>query len=151
LSFHPIATYPACLILPKGHALARRARADIRSLLNEKTISRYPLIVHEVQREGLLKDTLSRLKLPLNTGLEVGTIDTLKHYVARGLGIAVVSELCVSEEDRARLEIVPFPAELSAETTYGVVLRHNKHRSAPLRSLLGILSAITAQPIKQAR
>jgi len=149
LGFLPIATYPSFVILPKGHALARRARTDLRSLLNEETLGRYPLIILEVQHEGLLQDTLSRLDLPLNRGLEVGTIDTLKHYVSRGLGIAVVPGLCVSEEDRARFEIVPVPAELGAETTYGVVVRHDKHRSASLKSLLGMLGAITARPPKK--
>jgi DNA-binding transcriptional LysR family regulator len=140
LDFHPIATYAAYLVTQKGHPLARRARTDFKSLLNEETVGKYPLVVAEAQIEGyLLKDTFAQLGLPLNVGIEVGTFDTLKTYVARGFGVAVIPGLCVTEEDRTRLEIVPIPTELDADTTYGVVMRNGKHRSRPLADLLRLL------------
>ena len=140
LRFDPIATYGACLLTPKGHPLARRAQLDFRSLMNEETIRRYPLVVAEVQIEGyLLKKTFADFKLPLNVGLEVGTLDTLKRYVARGLGVAVVSGLCVTQEDRLRLDIVPVPAELNVDSHYGIVMRRDKHESPLLKNLLTLL------------
>ena len=106
LAFYPIATYPAFLLTQKGHPLAHLARADFKSLLNEVTIRQYPLVVAEVQLEGyLLKETFAHLGLNLNVGIEVGTIAAVKQYVARGLGIAVISGLCLSDEDGANLEI----------------------------------------------
>lgn len=147
LDFRMIATCPAFLLTQKGHPLARRARADFNSLLNEETIKRFPLIVAEVQLEGsILKATLARLKLPLNVGMEVGTFDTLKHYVARGLGVALVPGLCVTESDRMQLEAVPVPVELDADTHYGVVLRRDKHLSPLLKSLVDILVSKQAVP-----
>ena len=138
--FRLIASCPAFLLTQKGHLLARRARADFSSLLNMETIMRFPLIVAEVQLEGsILKGTLDRLKLPLNVGMEVGTFDTLKHYVARGLGVALVPGLCVTESDRTLLEVVQVPRELDADTHYGVVLRRDKHISPLLKSLLDIM------------
>ncbi|MBI2318503.1 MAG: LysR family transcriptional regulator [Betaproteobacteria bacterium] len=146
LVFHAIATHPAFLLLPKGHRLATRARADFRSLLQEETARRHPLILLEVQREGSqFQEAMQRLNLSLNANLEVGTIDTLKHYVARGLGIAVISGLCVSEEDRGRFEVVPIPEELGATTTYGVVMRTDKRRSPLLTSLLKLLGPLERQ------
>ena len=98
------------------------------------------MVVAEVQIEGyLLRETFTKLGLPLNIGIEVGTFDTLKRYVARGLGIAVIPGLCVTEEDRTRLEIVPIPPKLNADTTYGVVMRNGKHRSRALTDLLRLL------------
>jgi DNA-binding transcriptional LysR family regulator len=142
LDFHRIATYSPYLLTQKGHPLARRARADFKSLLNEETLRRYPLVVAEVQLEGyLLRETFAQHGLPLNISIEVGTLSTLKRYVARGLGIAVISGLCVSEEDRMRLEIVPIPAELGGDATYGVIMRKDKHRSRLLTDLLRLLGA----------
>ena len=142
LAFHLIATYPAYLLTSKGHPLARRARADFKGLLNEETVMQFPLVVAEVQLEGyVLSETFARHGLPLNVGIEVGTINTLKQYVARGLGIAVISGLCVTEEDRTRLEIVPVPAELGGDSTYGVIMRNGKHRSRLLTDLLRLLGA----------
>jgi len=88
----------------------------------------------------LLKDTFGRPNLPLNIGLEVGTFETLKHYVGRGLGIAVVSGLCLTKEDRLNLETVEIPVELGGETTYGVIPHHDKSHNRPLSSLLHLLS-----------
>ena len=140
LRFVPIATFGAYLLTAKGHPLARRAQSDFRGLLNEETLRRYPIIVAEVQLEGyLLKETFADLKLPLDVRTEVGTFDTLKRYVARGLGIAVVSGLCVTKEDRQQLEVVAVPAELDVDACYGVVMRRDKHKSTLLKDLLRLL------------
>ena len=142
LAFQPIATYPACLVLPKGHALARRARDGFQALLSDAMTGRYPLIILEVQREDQrLRQAFESHKVPFTIALEVTTIDTLKHYVARGLGVAVISGFSISPEDRARLEVIAIPDEFGGSTTYGVVLRRDKHRTKLLKDLTAILGA----------
>jgi DNA-binding transcriptional LysR family regulator len=141
LVFHAVATYPACLVFQKGHPLVRRGQADFQSLLSDGMAGNYPLILLEVQREdGRLKQAFERLHLPFNVALEVSSIDTLKHYVARGLGIAVITGYAYTREDQARLDVVPIPEEIGGTTTYGVVLRRGKHRSVLLKSLLDVLT-----------
>ena len=143
LLFRPIATYQAMFLTPKGHPLARRARTDFMSLLNVETVTSHPLIVAEIQRHGgKLEDTFARLKLPLTITMEVDSLETLKTYVAHGLGVAVVPEHCLSREDRSRIEIIPVPPELNGATTFGLILRRDKHRSPLLRHFLEILGAI---------
>ena len=142
LNFTEIATYPHYLVLQKGHPLARRAHADLQALLGDGTAGRYPLAILEVQREDArLANALAELGLPFNVGLEVSTVDTLKHYVARGLGIGIVSGFTITREDHARLDVVPIPAEVGGTTTYGVTLRRDKHRTPLLKSLLAVLTA----------
>ena len=142
LNFTAIGTYPHCLVFQKGHPLARRARADFRSLPGDGTAGRYPLVILEVQREDArLAQAFAEHGLPFNVGLEVSTVDTLKHYVTRGLGIGIVSGFAVTKEDHARLDVVPIPAEFGGTTTYGVTLRRDKHRTAILKSLLAALTA----------
>jgi DNA-binding transcriptional LysR family regulator len=137
LVFHPVASYPACLVLQKGHPVARRARKDFSSLFAEGLAGRYPLIILEVQREDpRLRQVFEQRNVEFNVGIEVSTIDTLKHYVARGLGVGVISGFAVMREDLERLEVLPIPSEYGGDTTYGVVLRRDKHRTALLKSLL---------------
>ena len=141
LSFHAMSTYPAYLVFPKGHALARRAREGLQALLDDGRTGRYPLIILEVQREDpRLRLAFERLNVPFNVALELSTIDTLKHYVARGLGIAIISGFSVTPEDRGRLEILELPDELGGATTYGVVMRRGKHRDPLLKSLMEVLT-----------
>jgi len=129
-------------VLPKGHALARRARDGFQALLSDAMTGRYPLIILEVQREDQrLRQAFESHKVPFTIALEVTTIDTLKHYVARGLGVAVISGFSISPEDRARLEVIAIPDEFGGSTTYGVVLRRDKHRTKLLKDLTAILGA----------
>ena len=141
LSFQPVATFSACLLTPKGHPLARRARADFRAILDEETIRRHPLIVADTQLEaGMLSDAFARLKLPLNVGMTAGSFETVKRYVERGLGIAVVTGLCITPEDRRRIEVIDCPKDIGADSTYGVVLRRGKHRGVLLTDLLNLIT-----------
>jgi len=108
--------------------------------LNDETILHYPLIVAEVQVEShQIKDTLGRMGLSFNIGLEVGNIETLKHYVDRGLGIALLSGLCLTKSDRARFETVEVPSDIGGETNYGAILRKDKSMTRPLTTLLQLL------------
>ena len=119
----------------------RRAQHDFKSLLNDETILQYPLTVVEAQVESQhIKQMLARMGLPFNIGLEVGNYETLKHYVSRGLGIALVSGLCLTKSDHARFEIVKIPVDFGAETSFGVILRKDKSMSPPLKTLLQLLN-----------
>lgn len=139
--FYPWRTYPACLILPHGHPLLRAGRPEIRDLLNEATLIRYPLVSTEEDDpdDQRLQRTLRREGLPYNVRLHVGNLQTVKHYVARGLGIAVVPQLCLSDEDRGDIESILIPDEFGGETTYGIILRRDKHLTKPLNALLNMI------------
>jgi hypothetical protein len=53
----------------------------------------------------------------------------------------VISGFSISPEDRARLEVIAIPDEFGGSTTYGVVLRRDKHRTKLLKDLTAILGA----------
>jgi DNA-binding transcriptional LysR family regulator len=141
IEFHPMVTNEGYLIVPRGHALARHDTDAVFLLLKQKVLSQYRLILPESRAydRDRLDEFLKVHHLSCDFALEVGSIETAKHYVARGLGIAVVSGICLTESDTKELKAIPIPPEYDAATTYGVLLRRNKHRSAALRGLLSIL------------
>jgi len=140
LHFRAMARFLPSLVFQKGHALARRARTDFQALVADGAAGRYPLIILEVQREDArLQKAFEQLGIPFNVALEVSTVDTLKHYVSRGLGIGVISGFAVTADDSERLDVVQVPAEFGGATTYGIVLRRGKHRSSLLKSLTAAL------------
>ncbi len=142
LYFQAIATYPVYLVVPKGHPLARRAQDGFQALLSDARTGRYPLIILETQREdSRFRQAFERLNIPFNVAFEVTTIDTLKHYVGRGMGIAVISGFSVTPEERTRLEVIQIPEEIGGTSNYGLVIRRDKHRTALLKSLIAILAA----------
>jgi len=61
--------------------------------------------------------------------------------------VGVVPEVWVLDEDRLRLEVIPVPPELKADSTYVVAMRRDKHKGPLLKDLLALLSSIpTAAP-----
>jgi DNA-binding transcriptional LysR family regulator len=147
LVFHPWKTFGAYVLVPRGHPLVRRGVPAFRDLLNEATATRYPLIMPEIEdlEHQRVATALRREGLPFSVGLEVGTVETVTHYVARGLGIAVVPGICVSDQDRASIAAIPIPSEFGGATTYGAILRRDKHLTGPLRALL-VLLGVRAGP-----
>lgn len=141
LVFHPLQTYEVYLILARDHPLLRNGTPKITDLLTEDIVNRYPLILAEADSpEGSpVKEALSALGLPFNVRLEAGTVDTLKHYVSLGLGLGIVTGLCLTEEDNRSIVALPIPEQFWKGTTFGVVYRGDKHLSAPLAALLELM------------
>jgi DNA-binding transcriptional LysR family regulator len=148
LVFHPWRTYEAYLVTSRGHPLARRARASFEALLTDATMREHPLIVPEADDPNYqrLAAALRRRGLPYCVAIEVGTVESVKPYVARGLGIAVLPGICLTVDDRATLESVPLPRDLQGDTTYGVVVRRDKRPSELLRGLLTLMGVPADQP-----
>ena len=150
LIFHPWQTFDGFVLIPVGHPLVRRGIPKVSDLLNEATVARYPLVIAESQQDrNRIEQGLSGQGLPLHVAFEVGTLEAVKRYVAMGLGIGVVSGVCLTEEDSTRLVAIPIPKELSGATTYGVVMREDKYVSralGPLLPLLGVVSSNDGDP-----
>lgn len=144
LCFQEILNCPATLILSKKHPLTKLARDDIISILNDKVMSNYQLIIPDSRQEGhRLYKALANLGITSQVKMEVSSIDTLKHYVSHGLGISIISSLSITPEDQTKLEIIPLPSEFDGNTTYGIITRSDKARSTLLTSFIDLLISNT--------
>jgi molybdate transport repressor ModE-like protein len=141
LVFHPIRTYKAYLLIPKHHVLMRKGPPDIHALLTEEILHRYPLIIAETEDpdHDPIRTVLQERELPYNVSLEAGTFETLKHYVAQGHGLAVISGLCLTEAESPALTAIQIPDDLWAGTTYGVIRRADKYLTQTLKHFLFLL------------
>jgi DNA-binding transcriptional LysR family regulator len=140
-AFYPWRTFKAYILVPRDHPLARDKIPTIDEILSKETLSRYPQVVAEIGDDERLrvKETLESLGLPFNVSLEVGNTETVKYYVARGHGLAVVPGMCLAREDEAIFHIIEVPREFEGDTTYGVLVRKDKYVSRGLRTLLTLL------------
>jgi len=141
LAFHPIRTYKSYVLLQHGHPLTRKGIPALGDLLKEDILRRYPLVAAEPDDpdDRRLEDTLQRLGLPYNPALEVGTHETMKYYVMRGLGVAVISGICLEDLDGKLFDLIEVPSEYGGDTTYGVVMRRDKHVTGPLSGLFDLV------------
>ena len=113
------------LIANPEHQLAGRERVHIRDLGVESFIAHN---VRSPSREKVI-EAFRRFQTPLNISIEIATIETIKKFVAMGLGLAFTPLMCVQEEV-ARGELVAIPVEgFRYERTLWAVRRRKESHS----------------------
>lgn len=92
------------LITHPDHALARRESVTVEELGGESFLAHN---VRAASREKVI-ETFAEHRTPLNISLELATIETIKRFVQKQIGIAFVPRMCVAEElERGTLATVP--------------------------------------------
>ena len=76
--------------------------------------------------------------MPYTVALEVGGWEVIKQYVAMGMGISIVTALCLNEADRDKLATRPMD-EFFPSRSYGVVVRRGKVLSPQARAFVELI------------
>jgi DNA-binding transcriptional LysR family regulator len=134
LSYEAVYSYDPMLILPLDHPLA--AKHDIRL----EDLSPFGLILppQRLTTYRLVDLIFQQRKVPYRVAIEVGGWEVIKQYVAMGLGISIVTGICIGEADRARLAVRNMSAYFP-QRTYGVVIRKGKYLSADARTFVDLI------------
>ena len=130
--YRPIFTYPTVLITPGGHPLTALESVTLDD------IAPYGLILppRHLSTWRIVDIVFQQHKVEYRVTIEAGGWEVIKRYVARGLGVSIVSSICMTEEDR--LASIPLDAYFPSRT-YGVVLRRGKFLSPAARRFLDML------------
>lgn len=122
ISYRPIFTYDPVLIAPLDHPLARQRNVTL------KDISPHGLILppRHLSTWRIVDLVFSQHNLSYHVTLEAGGWEVIKKYVELGLGISIVTSICLTGTEKlARIPLDRFFPKRS----YGVVLRHGKFLS----------------------
>ena len=134
LSYAPIYEFAPMLIAPRDHALARKRDLALEDL------SPYGLILppKRLTTYRLVDLVFQQNRVPYTVALEVGGWEVIKQYVAMGLGISIVTSICLSEADRERLAARSLAKYFPARS-YGVVMRKGKYLSPQARAFVDLI------------
>ena len=134
LSYEPVHWFDPMLILPLDHPLA--AKADIA--LEE--LSPYGLILppQRLTTYRLVDLVFQQRRVPYRVAIEVGGWEVIKQYVAMGLGISIVTGICLTDDDKARLAVRNM-RRYFPQRSYGVVVRKGKYLSAHARAFIDLI------------
>ena len=100
----PVLKDELALIMSPKHPFASRTSVKIKELGSES------FIAHNVKSGSRMKviEAFARHHTPLNITLELATIETIKRFVQKRVGLAFVPRMCVREElERGVLVSVP--------------------------------------------
>jgi len=132
ITFQPSFRYEHHLIMPPDHPLAQR---DAVSLAD---ISPYPLILppRELTTWGEVDLVFRQQGLDYKVVMEVGGWEVIKRYVEIGLGLSIVSGVCLRGHER--LATVGL-ATYFPERSYGLVTRRGKFLSPAARRFIELI------------
>ena len=130
--YRPNVTYDTVLITPKDHPLAGREKIRLEE------ISPYGLILppRHLSTWGTVKTVFSQHNVAFQVALEAGGWEVIKKYVELGLGVSIVSDVCLTDTDRvARIPLEHyFPGR-----SYGIVMRKGKFLSPQARRFIDMM------------
>ena len=127
-----------CLIVPRRHRLARSGGVSIRELGEEQFIAHN---IASPYRQRVI-ETFARYHTPLQIAAELPTVETIKKFVAMGMGVAFVPRMCVQEE-LARREFVALPvSELRIQRKLRLIYRRHSTLSAAAEGFLEVARAM---------
>ncbi len=134
LSYEPVQWFDPFLILPRDHALAAKTEIALEDL------SPYGLILppQRLTTYRLVDLVFQQRKVPYHVAIEVGGWEVIKQYVAMGLGISIVTGICISDADHEKLAVRNM-RRYFPQRSYGVVMRKGKYLSAQARAFIELV------------
>ena len=137
LEAFPLLKDELVLIMSPKHSLASRPAVRIKDLGTES------FVAHNVKSGSRVKviEAFARQHTPLNISLELATIETIKRFVQKRVGLAFVPRMCVREElERGVLVSVPVRG-LTHTRTLWAAHRRGANFSPAAASFLHVLKA----------
>ncbi|MDA3915239.1 LysR family transcriptional regulator [Oleiagrimonas sp.] len=134
LAYAPVYHFDPMLIMPLDHPLAGNKDIGIEDL------SPYGLILppQRLTTYRLVDLVFQQRQVPYTVAIEVGGWEVIKHYVAMGLGISIVTGICLSEADQAHLAVRNM-RRFFPQRSYGVVMRKGKYLSPEARAFVDLI------------
>ncbi len=120
IDYHPIFDFRPLLITPLDHPLAKKESVTLED------ISPHGLILppKHLTTWRLVDLIFQQHKLNYRVALEAGGWEVIKKYVELGLGISIVTSICITEADTS-IARIPLDRYFPVRS-YGVVLRRGK-------------------------
>ncbi len=132
MNYFPIFNFDPVLLTPKDHPLSKKDSVTLQD------ISPYGLILppSHLSTWRMVKMAFEQRNIPYRVTLEAGGWEVIKKYVGLGLGISIVTDICLTgQEDLCAIPLDKYFPKRS----YGVVTRKGKHISPQARSFFELM------------
>ena len=133
LSYYPVFEFTSTLITPLNHPLAKQTHVTLED------IAGYDLILppRYLSTWGLVKAVFQQHNIQYKVVLEAGGWVVIKKYVEAGLGISIVTDVCLQDDDNLAAISVKqyFPAR-----SYGIVIRRGKFIPVQAKQFIEMLA-----------
>jgi DNA-binding transcriptional LysR family regulator len=134
ISYTPTFRYDPMLITAKDHPLAAKSKVSI------KDVAQFPLILppQHLTTWRVVDYVFQKYGLNYRVALEAGGWEVIKRYVELGLGISIVTSICLTGKEE--LAAIPFNRYFP-QRTYGLVQLKGKLPSPQAARFIAMLNA----------
>ena len=132
ITYQPVVTYDPALIVPLDHPLAGKTKVTLEE------ISQYGMILppRHLSTWRMVKYVFQQHNLTFSVTLEAGGWEVIKKYVELGMGISIVTDICLTGTEK----LVRIPLnQYFPQRGYGLVLRKGRFLSPQARRFVEIL------------
>ncbi len=138
IEYEPIVSFDPMLITPLDHPLAKKAERGEVSL---EDISQYGLILppSHLSTWRIVKYVFQQHNLTFTVTLEAGGWEVIKKYVELGMGVSIVTDICLTGTER--LARIPLTCHFP-QRGYGLVLRKGRFLSPQARRFIAIVEEV---------
>jgi DNA-binding transcriptional LysR family regulator len=132
IRYQPVVTYDPMLITPLDHPLASRSKVTLGD------ISPYGLILppRHLSTWRIVDYTFHQAGLGYTVALEAGGWEIIKKYVELGMGISIVTDICLTGQEKvARIPLT----EYFPRRSYGLVQREGRYVTPQAQRFMEII------------
>ncbi len=133
IEYEPFVTYHPVLITPRDHPLARKREPSLQD------IGQYGLILppRHLSTWRIVKMIFAQHSVSFNVALEAGGWEVIKRYVKLGMGVSIVTDVCITDNDREELAVIDI-SKYFPHRSYGIVTHKGRFLAAPARRFIDI-------------
>lgn len=137
ISYRPVVTYHPTLITPLDHPLTGKTHIALAD------ITPYGLILppRHLSTWRIVDLVFRQHNLSYQVTLEAGGWEVIKKYVELGMGISIVTDVCLTGEER--LGRIPL-RQYFPNRSYGIVLRRGRFLSPQAKRFIEVLNEVFA-------
>jgi len=138
LEFYPFEVYEMMMCVGKNYT-PRSETFDVNNI-SLASLAGEPLLLYEPKTAFYkrITETFRSNYLDCQIALSTGGAANLLKYAGIGIGVAIISSLCLTEENPDKVNIVPV-SHLFGELPYGIILRKDKFLNKALLDFITIL------------
>jgi DNA-binding transcriptional LysR family regulator len=132
IHYHPSMYFDPYLITPIDHPLAHKKNVSLED------ISPYGLILppRHLSTWRMVDMVFRQNNVTYQVALEAGGWEIVKKYVELGLGVSIVTDVCLTDDDK--LARIPL-GEYFPKRSYGIVLRKGKFLSPQAKQFISMM------------
>lgn len=144
VEYQPLFAYDPILITAPDHPLAKKKRVTIQD------VAKYPLILppRHVATWKVIDLVFEKHQLEYHVSLEAGGWEAIKKYVELGLGVSVVTNICLTEQDK--LAAIPL-GRYFPNRYYGLITRRGKFLTPQAQRFIEIMGQHADKQFKRKR